>query len=354
MAAGYAWFLVLCSVFLCNLMKTLLPSISSFLTKMVQKDAEQESEMRTEIQEMKKEQSSISMMDEFARYARLERKINKTTDKLKTHVKSRTAQQAKMKWVVNIVFYILQIKKKQQDVVGFLEALKVDYTQLDIACNEENRMWMRQNVPAEKKPANGIPLPPQIFNEENYCGDYDTFFDAKEDNLVYSFLGLPPPPGSKEADKAPILENGTHVEGNLDDSIEVPVEERNGKAHGEEEQVQAADEEVEKGVDEGEAADDEATEGETAGDEAPAEEEEEEEEAVEGTDEVTEDTQAQAEEEEEEQVEEDLQSEPSSCFLTTSTIPEEEELRQLEEEEEADAQEEEEEDLEETQEEEAE
>uniref|UniRef100_UPI0037E8F587 SH3 domain-binding glutamic acid-rich protein isoform X33 n=1 Tax=Semicossyphus pulcher TaxID=241346 RepID=UPI0037E8F587 len=89
------------------------------------------------------------------------------------------------------------IKKKQQDVVGFLEALKVDYTQLDIACNEENRMWMRQNVPEEKKPTNGIPLPPQIFNEENYCGDYDTFFDAKEDNSVYAFLGLPPPPGSK-------------------------------------------------------------------------------------------------------------------------------------------------------------
>lgn len=63
-----------------------------------------------------------------------------------------------------------QIKKKQQDVVGFLEALKVDYAQLDIACNEDNRMWMRENVPEEKKPANGIPLPPQIFNEEDYCG----------------------------------------------------------------------------------------------------------------------------------------------------------------------------------------
>ncbi|TNN01620.1 hypothetical protein fugu_011002 [Takifugu bimaculatus] len=248
MAAGYAWFLVLGSVFLCNLMKTLLPSISSFLSKLVQKDAEQESEMRAEIHEMKKEQSTISMMDEFARHARLERKINKMTDKLKTHVKSRTAQQAKMKWVVNIVFYILQaalmisliwkfysdpvtvvpskwiapverlvafptgvaakregiihrllqgqtteaanqggrwgphrgqtsnpapggtkitqIKKKQQDVVGFLEALKVDYTELDIACNEENRMWMRQNVPTEMKPSNGIPLPPQIFNDD--------------------------------------------------------------------------------------------------------------------------------------------------------------------------------------------
>ncbi|XP_035860141.1 SH3 domain-binding glutamic acid-rich protein isoform X26 [Sander lucioperca] len=191
------------------------------------------------------------------------------------------------------------IKKKQQDVVGFLEALKVDYTQLDIACNEENRMWMRQNVPEEKKPANGIPLPPQIFNENGYCGDYETFFDAKEDNMVYAFLGLPPPPGSKEAeqaDEAHVVENGTHAEEtnaeeNPDDSIEVPVEERNG--------------------------DDEATEGETAGDEALAEEDQ----AVEETDEVTEDTQAQAEEEEEQ---------------------EEEELRQLEEQDEQGSEEEEE------------
>ncbi|XP_050985123.1 SH3 domain-binding glutamic acid-rich protein isoform X18 [Labeo rohita] len=89
------------------------------------------------------------------------------------------------------------IKKKQQDVVGFLEALKIDYAQLDIASNEDNRKWMRENVPGEKKPTNGIPLPPQIFNEEMYCGDYDTFFEAKEDNSVYEFLGLTPPPGSK-------------------------------------------------------------------------------------------------------------------------------------------------------------
>ncbi|KAL7400573.1 hypothetical protein ABVT39_014236 [Epinephelus coioides] len=197
------------------------------------------------------------------------------------------------------------IKKKQQDVVGFLEALKVDYTQLDIACNEENRMWMRQNVPEEKKPANGIPLPPQIFNEEGYCGDYETFFDAKEDNSVYAFLGLPPPPGSKEAEqanKADIVENGTHAEetnaeGNLDDSIEVPVEERNGVAH-EEEEGEGGEEEEEEEVAEG---DDEAVEGETAGDEAPAEEVEE---AEEETDEVTEDTQAHAEEEEEQEEEE--------------------------------------------------
>nr|XP_021155207.1 tail-anchored protein insertion receptor WRB isoform X1 [Columba livia] len=82
--------------------------INSHISRLLQKDAEQESEMRAEIQNMKQELSTISMMDEFARYARLERKINKMTDKLKTHVKARTAQLAKIKWVINIVFYILQ------------------------------------------------------------------------------------------------------------------------------------------------------------------------------------------------------------------------------------------------------
>uniref|UniRef100_A0A4W5P4R9 SH3 domain binding glutamate rich protein n=1 Tax=Hucho hucho TaxID=62062 RepID=A0A4W5P4R9_9TELE len=126
------------------------------------------------------------------------------------------------------------IKKKQQDVLGFLEALKVDYAPLDIACNEDNRMWMRENVPVEKKPTNGIPLPPQIFNEESYCGDYETFFDAKEDNAVYAFLGLPPPPGSKEAKEAFILENlpvenGTIVNGTNDaeDEENLEAEEEN-------------------------------------------------------------------------------------------------------------------------------
>lgn len=55
-------------------------------------------------------------------------------------------------------------------MVGFLEANKIDFKELDIAGDEENRRWMRENVPGEKKPQNGIPLPPQIFNEEQYCG----------------------------------------------------------------------------------------------------------------------------------------------------------------------------------------
>ncbi|XP_061072790.1 SH3 domain-binding glutamic acid-rich protein isoform X14 [Conger conger] len=132
------------------------------------------------------------------------------------------------------------IKKKQQDVVGFLEALKIDYTPLDIACNEENRLWMRENVPGEKKPTNGIPLPPQIFNEESYCGDYETFFDAKEDNQVYAFLGLAPPPGSKKK-----VTGEEDDQGEEEEDEEPKEEEELRKLEEEEEEADAEDEEDE-------------------------------------------------------------------------------------------------------------
>ncbi|XP_068570439.1 SH3 domain-binding glutamic acid-rich-like protein [Cebidichthys violaceus] len=92
------------------------------------------------------------------------------------------------------------IKKQQQDVMGFLAANKIVFEECDIAANEGNRKWMRENVPEESRPTTGNPLPPQIFNESKYCGNYEAFFDAREDNAVYAFLGLTAPPGSKEAE----------------------------------------------------------------------------------------------------------------------------------------------------------
>ncbi|KAM9321399.1 guided entry of tail-anchored proteins factor 1 [Gastrophryne carolinensis] len=108
MAESCAWLLVICTVLVCNLCKAQLAALASIVSRLLQKDADQECQMRSEIQSMRQELSSISMMDEFARYARLERKINKMTDKLKTLVKARTGQLAKVKWVVSIVFYVLQ------------------------------------------------------------------------------------------------------------------------------------------------------------------------------------------------------------------------------------------------------
>ncbi|XP_068418028.1 SH3 domain-binding glutamic acid-rich-like protein 2 [Eschrichtius robustus] len=80
--------------------------------------------------------------------------------------------------------------KKQQDVVRFLEANKIESEEVDLTMSEEQRQWMYKTIPPEKKPARGNPLPPQIFNGDRYCADYDSFFASKESNTVFSFLGL--------------------------------------------------------------------------------------------------------------------------------------------------------------------
>ncbi|XP_014018380.1 SH3 domain-binding glutamic acid-rich protein isoform X16 [Salmo salar] len=246
------------------------------------------------------------------------------------------------------------IKKKQQDVLGFLEALKVDYAPLDIACNEDNRMWMRENVPVEKKPTNGIPLPPQIFNEESYCGDYETFFDAKEDNAVYAFLGLPPPPGSKEAkeaEKAFILENGPVKNGTVENETVESETVENGTDDAEDEENLEAEEVEEENLDDdslkrevpmdfngdehthevggetGEEAAEEAAEEDAATEEKVAKEEEE---AVKDTEEAAEDTKAPVKQEE---AQEEVEDDEAKGEDDQPVSEEEEELRQLEEEE---------------------
>ncbi|KAF3702786.1 SH3 domain-binding glutamic acid-rich-like protein 2 [Channa argus] len=82
------------------------------------------------------------------------------------------------------------VKKHQQEVVGFLEANRISFQEIDITMLEEQRFWMYRNIPRGKLPEKGNPLPPQIFNEDHYCGDYEDFFQSKENNTVFSFLGL--------------------------------------------------------------------------------------------------------------------------------------------------------------------
>ncbi|XP_023327859.1 SH3 domain-binding glutamic acid-rich protein isoform X2 [Eurytemora carolleeae] len=54
---------------------------------------------------------------------------------------------------------------------------------------ENERDFMRQN--GKKKEGQRNVLPPQIFNGEKYCGDYDDFDVANEDDELEEFLGIP-------------------------------------------------------------------------------------------------------------------------------------------------------------------
>ncbi|XP_026577076.1 SH3 domain-binding glutamic acid-rich protein [Pseudonaja textilis] len=195
------------------------------------------------------------------------------------------------------------IKKKQQEVVGFLEANKIDFKEMDIACDEDNRKWMRENVPGEKKPQNGIPLPPQIFNEEQYCGDFDSFFYAKEENYIYSFLGLAPPLGSMEGR---ITEEVLTVpNGDISGEENKTAEETEKSSVTEENEMQAEDEVEAMPEGEGEAQA-EATEAQGQDEEQPATEE------VEATQEEEEEKMEKEEEEEEEEEKEEEEEEEES------------------------------------------
>ncbi|XP_078398594.1 SH3 domain-binding glutamic acid-rich-like protein 2 isoform X1 [Cetorhinus maximus] len=92
------------------------------------------------------------------------------------------------------------IKKRQQEVVGFLESNRIEFEEIDITMLEDQRRWMYHNIPQEKQPAKGNPLPPQIFNNDAYCGDYDAFFESKENNTVSTFFGLKPKSTSRDSE----------------------------------------------------------------------------------------------------------------------------------------------------------
>ncbi|XP_062831186.1 SH3 domain-binding glutamic acid-rich protein isoform X5 [Anolis carolinensis] len=130
----------------------------------------------------------------------------------------------------------LQIKKKQQEVVGFLEANKIDFKELDIACDEDNRKWMRENVPGEKKPQNGIPLPPQIFNEEQYCGETEKS-EATEANEVHTEDNV-----EAEAESAERVTEEQEAEEAQEEEEEAEEEEEGGE-EGEEEEAEDEEEE---------------------------------------------------------------------------------------------------------------
>lgn len=94
----------------------------------------------------------------------------------------------------------IAIKKHQQAVVGFLEANRISFQEVDITMLEEQRQWMYRNIPKDKQPEKGNPPPPQIFNDDHYCGDYEDFFQSKEDNTVSAFLGLSAQPSVKDSE----------------------------------------------------------------------------------------------------------------------------------------------------------
>ncbi|XP_043235393.1 SH3 domain-binding glutamic acid-rich protein-like isoform X1 [Amphibalanus amphitrite] len=83
-----------------------------------------------------------------------------------------------------------EVKKRQQRIQTVLDSCAIAYELIDIteAGCEDERKFMQETAKAKEGDRN--PLPPQIFNDKDYCGDYDAFDYANETDQLHQFLKL--------------------------------------------------------------------------------------------------------------------------------------------------------------------
>ncbi|XP_074039809.1 SH3 domain-binding glutamic acid-rich protein homolog isoform X2 [Leptinotarsa decemlineata] len=88
------------------------------------------------------------------------------------------------------------VKSRQQRVLSILDSKNIEYEVVDISGenSEGAREFMKNNSTSfgstMSDPNPNHPLPPQIFNDGEYCGDYDMFDMANEAGNMKTFLKL--------------------------------------------------------------------------------------------------------------------------------------------------------------------
>ncbi|XP_046391915.1 SH3 domain-binding glutamic acid-rich protein homolog isoform X2 [Ischnura elegans] len=114
-----------------------------------------------------------------------------------------------------------EVKKRQQRVLMILDSKHILYDVVDITepGKEQEKEFMQQKSNAKDAK---YPLPPQIFNEEEYCGDYEEFDLANEIDELDKFLKV------TINDKKPVeikeSKEGGQVNGHLSSSREASAE----------------------------------------------------------------------------------------------------------------------------------
>ncbi|KMY98078.1 SH3 domain-binding glutamic acid-rich protein homolog isoform X2 [Drosophila simulans] len=128
-----------------------------------------------------------------------------------------------------------EVKKRQQRVLMILDSKNIKYDTVDITePGKESEKELMQN----KSTSNGgtvsdpeprHPLPPQLFNDDEYCGDYDAFDMANEIDTLEVFLKLAP------ADTTAVS------------TAQIELKQENGDAKKEEAEAEAEDKKPESG-----------------------------------------------------------------------------------------------------------
>lgn len=93
-----------------------------------------------------------------------------------------------------------EVKKRQQRVLMILDSKSIKYDVIDITepGKESDKEFMQNNSKSNggtvSDPNPRSALPPQVFNDDEYCGDYDLFDLANEVDTLEQFLKMEAPP----------------------------------------------------------------------------------------------------------------------------------------------------------------
>lgn len=96
-----------------------------------------------------------------------------------------------------------KIENEQQKILMVLKTRKKEFEVIDIMApgNQNHRTYMREN--GKKKEGQRNAIPPQIFNGDQFRGDFEDFDIANEDDLLEEFLGI-----ERESPKVELYKTG--------------------------------------------------------------------------------------------------------------------------------------------------
>lgn len=84
------------------------------------------------------------------------------------------------------------MKVEQEYIKRILESKNIDYEEIDVGdphqAKEKEFMQVTLKVDDD-----GVPLPPQLFNNNKYRGDFAGFFHAVETETLFRYLDLEAP-----------------------------------------------------------------------------------------------------------------------------------------------------------------
>ncbi|XP_025408249.1 SH3 domain-binding glutamic acid-rich protein homolog [Sipha flava] len=126
-----------------------------------------------------------------------------------------------------------EVKKRQQRVTMILDSKSITYDLVDITepGKEDEKTYMQTN--SKSKDGSKNALPPQIFNDDVYCGDYDDFDTANEMDELDKFFDISTKSPPKELNGSISVEE-TKVEitnGDNDKNNGIVIEKNNEEQH---------------------------------------------------------------------------------------------------------------------------